>query len=211
MRRKVSGNGCKMIDQLVTEADPFWLKYRNWYWARTMLSPGSVIPGRNECPVKQLVATIWMDRVHKTHFTEEQNSLLLLNAIRVGFNISYWWAIQISAQKLANELEMSLMQSRDALSQLKTRISFGMFFWLLGKIECHILWLYYFDQARSSIRIFGGFGGIVMNNHRLERWWHKRKYWRSSCAKTVGTRPWLVINDYTMRQYFTFWWVHKAG
>ena len=53
-----------------------------------MLSPGSVIPGRNECPVKQLVATIWMDRVHKTHFTEEQNSLLLLNAIRMGFNIS---------------------------------------------------------------------------------------------------------------------------
>ena len=141
MRRKVSGNGCKMIDQLVTEADPFWLKYRNWYWARTMLSPGSVIPGRNECPVKQLVATIWMDRVHKTHFTEEQNSLLLLNAIRVGFNISYWWAIQISAQKLANELEMSLMQSRDALSQLKTRISFGMFFWLLGKIEWHIVTL----------------------------------------------------------------------
>ena len=25
------------------------------------------------------------------------------------------------------------MESRDALSQLKTRISFGMFFWLLGK------------------------------------------------------------------------------
>ena len=141
MRRKVSGNGYKMIDQLVTEADPFWLKYRDWYWARTMLSPGSVIPGRNECPVKQLVATIWMDRVHKTHFTEEQNSLLLLNAIRVGFNISYWWAIQISAQKLANELEMSLMESRDALSQLKTRISFGMFFWLLGKIEWHIVTL----------------------------------------------------------------------
>ena len=100
MRRKVSGNGCKMIDQLVTEADPFWLKYRNWYWARTMLSPGSVIPGRNECSVKQLVATIWMDRVHKTHFTEEQNSLLLLNAIRAGFNISYWCAIQIFAQNL---------------------------------------------------------------------------------------------------------------
>ena len=100
-----------------------------------MLSPGSVIPGRNECLVKQLVASIWMDRVEKTHFTEEQNSLLLLNAIRIGFNISYWCAVQIFAQKPANELEMSLMQSRDALSQFKTRISFGMFFWLLGKIE----------------------------------------------------------------------------
>ena len=141
MRRKVSGNGCKMIDQLVTEADPFWLKYRNWYWARTMLSPGSVIPGRNECLVKQLVASIWMDRVEKTHFTEVQNSLLLLNAIWMRFNISYCCAIQISAQKPANELELSLMQSRDALSQLKTRISFGMFFWLLGKIEWHIVTL----------------------------------------------------------------------
>ena len=69
-----------------------------------------------------------MDRMHKTHFTEEQNSLLLLNAIRIGFNISYWCAVQISAQKPANELEMSLMQSRDALSQFKTRISFGIFF-----------------------------------------------------------------------------------
>ena len=100
-----------------------------------MLSLGSVIPGRNECPVKQLVTSIWMDRVQKTYFTEEQNSLLLLNAIWVRFNISYCCAIQISAQKPANELEMSLMQSRDALSPLKTRISFGIFFWLPGKIE----------------------------------------------------------------------------
>ena len=141
MRRKVSGNGCKMTDQLVTEVDAFWLKYRNWYWARTMLSPGSVIPGRNECPVKQLVATIWMDRVHKTHFTEEQNSLLLLNAIRAGFNISYWCAIQIFAQNLQTSWRCRWCRAEMLFHSWRLALVLACFFWLLGKIEWHIVTL----------------------------------------------------------------------
>ena len=126
------------------ETDPFWLKYRNWYWARTMLSPGSVIPGRNECPVKQLVATIWMDRVHKTHFTEEQNSLLLLNAIRVGFNISYWCAIQISAQNLQTSWRCRWCRAEMLFHSWRLALVLACFFGCLEKSN-DILWLYYFD------------------------------------------------------------------